>query len=121
MYNSDNKICDKSMDASNSETPKQQQGTSGMPLKSWIQATARKQFDHSKDRKKSTTVWPWSTVTAGIVATAGAPVISGTPARASRDITKSRKASNWMDTANSRKVKKHGIQQKKRHKQLQKQ
>ncbi len=36
-------VCHKSIDASNSRTPKQQQGISVMPLTSWMQATARKQ------------------------------------------------------------------------------
>jgi hypothetical protein len=35
-------VCHKSIDASNSRTPKQQQGISVMPLTSWMQATARK-------------------------------------------------------------------------------
>jgi hypothetical protein len=42
-YTNNNSVCHNSIDASNRLTPKQQQGISVMPLKSWIQATARKQ------------------------------------------------------------------------------
>jgi hypothetical protein len=104
MYNSDNKICHKSMDASNSETPKQQQGTSGMPLKSWIQATARKQFDHSNDRKVDNSMALVISYSRNGSNSRGA--CNFRDASKSRDVTKSRKASNWMDAANSRKVKK---------------
>jgi len=42
-YTNNNSVSHKSIDASNSGTPKQQQGISVMPLTSWMQATARKQ------------------------------------------------------------------------------
>ncbi len=69
---------------------------------------------------KSTTVWPWSSVTAGMVATAGAPVISGMPARAGMSPRVGKLATGWTPPT-AEKSRKHGIQQKKRHKQLQKQ
>ncbi len=69
---------------------------------------------------KSATVWHWSSVTAGMVATAGAPVISGTPATAGMSPRAGKLATGWTP-ATAEKSRKHGHQQKKRHKQLQKQ
>jgi hypothetical protein len=68
---------------------------------------------------KLATVWHWSSVTAGMVATAGAPVISET-ARAGMSPRAGKLATGWMP-ATAEKSRKHGHQQKKRHKQLQKQ
>ncbi len=54
-YTNNNRVFHKSIDASNSRAPKQQQGLLVMPLTSWMQATARKpqQGSHSRDASKS--------------------------------------------------------------------
>ena len=49
-YTNNNRVCHKSIDASNSGTPKQQQGILVMPLTSWCK---QQQGSHNRDASKS--------------------------------------------------------------------